>query len=69
MLLALVVFVLCWCDCIWVLCRFLKGLPIAGVTLSEELREAIGMEPLVKGISYIISTKVHTHFLIPYVTI
>ncbi|XP_062327077.1 diphosphomevalonate decarboxylase [Osmerus eperlanus] len=37
--------------------QFLKGLPITGVTLSEELKEAIGMEPLVKGISYIISTK------------
>ncbi|XP_055755966.1 diphosphomevalonate decarboxylase [Salvelinus fontinalis] len=37
--------------------QFLKGLPVAPTTLSEELKQAIGMEPMVKGISYIISTK------------
>lgn len=37
--------------------QFLKGLPVSKITLSAELIEAIGMEPLVNGISYIISTK------------
>ncbi|KAM6980178.1 diphosphomevalonate decarboxylase [Aplochiton taeniatus] len=37
--------------------QFLKGLPVDHTTLSEELKQAIGMEPVVKGISYIISTK------------
>ncbi|XP_010877776.1 diphosphomevalonate decarboxylase [Esox lucius] len=37
--------------------QFVKGLPVASTTLTEELRQAIGMEPMVKGISYIISTK------------
>ncbi|KAM9545098.1 diphosphomevalonate decarboxylase [Salvelinus alpinus] len=37
--------------------QFLKGLPVAPTTLSEELKQAIGMEPMVKGICYIISTK------------
>ncbi|XP_040055364.2 diphosphomevalonate decarboxylase [Gasterosteus aculeatus] len=38
--------------------EFVKGLPIEQVALSEELRQAIGLEPLPKGISYVISTKV-----------
>ncbi|KAL6113175.1 mvd [Pungitius sinensis] len=38
--------------------EFIKGLPIEHVALPEELRQAIGLEPLAKGISYIISTKV-----------
>ncbi|XP_028665685.1 diphosphomevalonate decarboxylase [Erpetoichthys calabaricus] len=37
---------------------FLKGLPVSKVTLSEELKSAIGMEPCSNGIDYIISTKV-----------
>ncbi|XP_029495229.1 diphosphomevalonate decarboxylase-like [Oncorhynchus nerka] len=37
--------------------QFLQGLTVAPTTLSEELKQAIGMEPMVKGISYIISTK------------
>ncbi|KAL1007321.1 hypothetical protein UPYG_G00084960 [Umbra pygmaea] len=38
--------------------EFLKGLPVAPTVLSEELKQAIGMDPMVKGISYLISTKV-----------
>ncbi|XP_068586781.1 diphosphomevalonate decarboxylase [Cebidichthys violaceus] len=38
--------------------QFVKGLPVNHVALSEELRQAIGLEPLPKGISYVISTKV-----------
>ncbi|XP_029495262.1 diphosphomevalonate decarboxylase-like [Oncorhynchus nerka] len=37
--------------------QFLQGLPVAPRTLSEELKQAIAMEPMVKGICYIISTK------------
>ncbi|KAJ8407934.1 hypothetical protein AAFF_G00269780 [Aldrovandia affinis] len=37
--------------------QFLKGLPVSPVTLSEELKSSIGMDPLPKGIRYIISTK------------
>ncbi|MFT7806906.1 diphosphomevalonate decarboxylase [Arapaima gigas] len=37
--------------------EFLKGLPVGSVSLSDELTRAIGLEPLPKGISYIISTK------------
>ncbi|XP_034385492.1 diphosphomevalonate decarboxylase [Cyclopterus lumpus] len=38
--------------------QFVKGLPVNHVALSEELRRSIGLEPLPKGISYVISTKV-----------
>ncbi|KAM6950282.1 diphosphomevalonate decarboxylase [Lycodopsis pacificus] len=38
--------------------QFLKGLPVNCVALSEELKQAIGLEPLPNGLSYIISTKV-----------
>ncbi|XP_075966008.1 diphosphomevalonate decarboxylase [Anarhichas minor] len=38
--------------------QFLKGLPVNHVALSEELKQAIGLEPLPKGLSYVISTKV-----------
>ncbi|XP_056268764.1 diphosphomevalonate decarboxylase [Pseudoliparis swirei] len=38
--------------------QFVKGLPVNHVALSEELRRSIGQEPLPKGISYVISTKV-----------
>ncbi|XP_054471372.1 diphosphomevalonate decarboxylase [Anoplopoma fimbria] len=38
--------------------QFVKGLPVNHVALSEELKQAIGLEPLPKGISYVISTKV-----------
>lgn len=37
--------------------QFLKGLPVTSTTVSDELKNAIGMEPLPKGISYIINTK------------
>ncbi|KAG7473532.1 hypothetical protein MATL_G00096890 [Megalops atlanticus] len=37
--------------------QFLRGLPVCPASLSEELTRAIGMDPLPKGISYIISTK------------
>ncbi|XP_029354538.1 diphosphomevalonate decarboxylase isoform X2 [Echeneis naucrates] len=38
--------------------QFIKGLPVNSVSLSEDLKQAIGLEPMSKGISYIISTKV-----------
>uniref|UniRef100_A0A8C4HAB4 Diphosphomevalonate decarboxylase n=1 Tax=Dicentrarchus labrax TaxID=13489 RepID=A0A8C4HAB4_DICLA len=37
--------------------QFIKGLPVNHAALSEELKRAIGLEPMPKGISYIISTK------------
>ncbi|XP_037606543.1 diphosphomevalonate decarboxylase [Sebastes umbrosus] len=37
--------------------QFITGLPVNRVALSEELIQAIGLEPMSKGISYIISTK------------
>ncbi|XP_057709263.1 diphosphomevalonate decarboxylase isoform X1 [Corythoichthys intestinalis] len=37
--------------------EFIKGLPVPHADLSEELKIAIGLEPMPKGISYIISTK------------
>ncbi|KAM9860719.1 diphosphomevalonate decarboxylase [Aulostomus maculatus] len=37
--------------------QFIKGLPVNQVALCEELKQAIGLEPIAKGISYIISTK------------
>ncbi|XP_041842384.1 diphosphomevalonate decarboxylase [Melanotaenia boesemani] len=36
---------------------FIKGLPVKRATLSEELKLGIGLEPMPKGINYIISTK------------
>ncbi|KAF7211884.1 diphosphomevalonate decarboxylase [Nothobranchius furzeri] len=36
---------------------FIKGLPVKGAAISEELKEAIGLEPTPNGINYIISTK------------
>lgn len=44
------------------LCRFIKGLQVKHAALSEELKQSIGLEPTPKGISYIISTKVHTSY-------
>ncbi|KAL7870946.1 hypothetical protein SRHO_G00084430 [Serrasalmus rhombeus] len=38
--------------------EFVKGLPVGPASLSEDLKTAIGLEPVPKGISYIISTKV-----------
>ncbi|XP_030620562.1 diphosphomevalonate decarboxylase [Chanos chanos] len=38
--------------------EFLKGLSVGSTSLPEELKKAIGMEPMPKGINYIISTKV-----------
>lgn len=40
-------------------CRFIKGDHVAATPLSEELIQAIGIDPIPKGISYIISTKVN----------
>ncbi|XP_074523197.1 diphosphomevalonate decarboxylase [Halichoeres trimaculatus] len=37
--------------------QFIKGVPVSSATLSEELKQTIGLEPMPKGISYIISTK------------
>ncbi|XP_053278533.1 diphosphomevalonate decarboxylase [Pleuronectes platessa] len=37
--------------------QFIKGLPGHCASLSEDLKQAIGLEPMPKGISYIISTK------------
>ncbi|XP_034045113.1 diphosphomevalonate decarboxylase [Thalassophryne amazonica] len=37
--------------------QFIKGLPVSPVVLTEEVKQAIGLEPMPKGISYIISTK------------
>ncbi|KAF1392924.1 hypothetical protein PFLUV_G00033080 [Perca fluviatilis] len=37
--------------------QFIQGLPVNRVALSEELKQAVGLEPMPKGISYIISTK------------
>ncbi|CAK6954917.1 diphosphomevalonate decarboxylase [Scomber scombrus] len=37
--------------------QFVKGLPVKHATLSEELKQAIGLEPMPKGIRYVISTK------------
>lgn len=37
--------------------QFIKGLPVNSAALTEELKQAIGLEPMPKGISYIISTK------------
>ncbi|XP_071386771.1 diphosphomevalonate decarboxylase [Centroberyx affinis] len=37
--------------------QFINGLPVNNAVLSEELKQAVGFEPIPKGISYIISTK------------
>nr|XP_019954236.1 PREDICTED: diphosphomevalonate decarboxylase [Paralichthys olivaceus] len=37
--------------------QFIKGLPGHCAPLSEDLKQAIGLEPMPKGLSYIISTK------------
>ncbi|XP_044065431.1 diphosphomevalonate decarboxylase isoform X2 [Siniperca chuatsi] len=37
--------------------QFIKGLPVNCTDLPEELKQAIGLEPMPKGISYVISTK------------
>ncbi|XP_061883170.1 diphosphomevalonate decarboxylase [Entelurus aequoreus] len=37
--------------------QFIKGLPVPQADISVELKQAIGLEPMPKGISYIISTK------------
>ncbi|KAL6478794.1 hypothetical protein MHYP_G00122270 [Metynnis hypsauchen] len=38
--------------------EFVKGLPVGPASLSEDLKTAIGLEPVPRGISYVISTKV-----------
>lgn len=55
--------------------RFLKGLPVRPVLLSDELKAALGMDPTPGGIKYIIATQVgpgpqiledpHAHLLGP----
>lgn len=37
--------------------QFIKGLPVNTAPLSEALKQGIGLEPMPKGINYIISTK------------
>ncbi|XP_070764637.1 diphosphomevalonate decarboxylase [Enoplosus armatus] len=37
--------------------QFIQGLPVNRAALSEELKQSIGLEPMPKGISYVISTK------------
>lgn len=46
---------------LFLLCRFIKGLQVNHAALSEELKQTIGLEPMPKGINYIISTKVHAY--------
>ncbi|XP_015229280.1 PREDICTED: diphosphomevalonate decarboxylase isoform X2 [Cyprinodon variegatus] len=36
---------------------FIKGLPVKSAALTVELKQSIGLEPLPKGVNYIISTK------------
>lgn len=47
-------------ECFFLLGRFIKGLPVNRASLSEDLKQSIGLEPMPNGISYIISTKVST---------
>lgn len=54
-------FLKCVTECFFPLCSFIKGLPVNCASLSEELKQGIGLEPMPKGINYIISTKVFTH--------
>ncbi|KAG7230516.1 hypothetical protein INR49_012229 [Caranx melampygus] len=37
--------------------EFIKGLPVNHASLSEDLKQSIGLEPMPNGINYIISTK------------
>lgn len=43
---------------LFLLCSFIKGLPVKSVFLSDELKQSIGLQPMQNGISYVISTKV-----------
>uniref|UniRef100_A0A3P9LW03 Diphosphomevalonate decarboxylase n=1 Tax=Oryzias latipes TaxID=8090 RepID=A0A3P9LW03_ORYLA len=36
---------------------FIKGLPVKRAAVSEQLKQSVGLEPMPKGINYIISTK------------
>lgn len=46
-------------ECLFLLGRFIKGLPVNSAVLPEELKTAIGLETMPNGISYVLSTKVH----------
>lgn len=46
-------------NCLFLLGRFIKGLPVNSAVLPEELEKAIGLETMSNGISYVLSTKVH----------
>ncbi|KAM9817189.1 diphosphomevalonate decarboxylase [Neosynchiropus ocellatus] len=37
--------------------QFIKGLPVEEAALSADLKQAIGLEPMAKGVSYVISTQ------------
>lgn len=45
--------------CLFLLGRFIKGLPVNNAVLPEELKKTIGLETMPNGISYVLSTKVH----------
>lgn len=46
-------------DCLFLLGRFIKGLPVNSAVLPEELKKAIGLEAMSNGISYVLNTKVN----------
>lgn len=48
-------------DHLFLLSRFIKGLQVAPAALSDELKQSIGLEPMSKGIRYMIYTKVHAY--------
>lgn len=50
-----------FCHSLLFIFSFIKGLPVRHVAVSEELKRAVGLEPMPKGINYIISTKVHKY--------
>lgn len=43
---------------LFLLCSFIKGLPIKSVSLPDKLKQSIGLQPMQNGISYVISTMV-----------
>lgn len=47
-----------WIFSLFLLRSFIKGLPIKSVSLPDELKQSIGLQPMQNGISYVISTKV-----------
>lgn len=47
--------------------RFIKGLPVNSAALPEELKQAIGLETMPHGISYVLSTKVNGNTIKKYI--